>query len=119
VVTLEELPSMGVVFEAAKTSTQPVIIDSPDQHSGMVDAAYVSYNTPYATALHENLVRKKNGQEWEPRDWKKVGARTKKVKKGDGDLPGEGGPKWIEKALVLAKGTLHKIAESILEKYFQ
>jgi hypothetical protein len=108
VVTLEKLPDMKSVFEKAEKGKgqKPVVVDNPKNHTGDVDVAYVSYNTPYAAALHENT-------RWRPRDWRKT-ATGKIVKK-----PAEGESKWIETALALVRHKFPDIAKAILERYFK
>jgi hypothetical protein len=119
VVTLETLPDMNDVFGKAKTEAgqgSPVVVDSPNEHTGNVDTAYVSYNTPYAAALHENT-------NWKPRGWvsrhpEKKGYSGHKKVKGPGEIRGEGGPKWLEKAVAIVRGKLEEIAKNMMEKFF-
>jgi len=112
VVTLNELPLMSQVHGMAEASdgNNPVVVDDPKKHSGPVNDVYVSYNTPYAATLHENLnvVHK---PEWEPRDWRRT-ASGKIVPK-----PAEGEPKWIEKANASILSKLAAIAASAIRKY--
>jgi hypothetical protein len=128
VVTLEKLPDMQSVFKEAEKGSgdKPVVVDSPGAHAGDVDVAYVSYNTPYAAALHEDSVGKKHSK-WKPRDWKSRNPDPnsnkymghKKVKQGTGDAPGEGGPKWLEKAVAMVRHKFPEIAKSIMKRYFK
>lgn len=95
IVTVDSLPNPFTVYEAAqkgkgnrgetaKKGSAP-ISDDP-----LAPKVYVSFNTPYAVRLHEDL-------SWSPRYWK-VTADGKVVPK-----PAVGGPKWLERALPLIK----------------
>ena len=106
VVTLNKLPSMSDVYDKAKPGDgdRPVVVDNPESHNEDVDTAYVSYNTPYAARLHEDMT-------WNPRDWRRT-AGGKKVTK-----PAVGGPKWIEKAEASIRSKLPGIAARIMRRY--
>ena len=90
--TLEELPSMQEVYGKAEEATgqKPVVVDDPKNHNGDIGVAYVSYNTPYAAALHEN-------EKWKARR--------------------EGGWKWIEKALAAIAPRLPEIAAKEIKRF--
>jgi hypothetical protein len=105
VVTLGRLPDPGEVCEKAKEGkgSKPLTIDSPEAHSENVDAAYVSYNTPYAEHLHENL-------NWTPRNWR--AAPGGKI----ADSPPEGGPKWMEKAAAACRAKFPKILAGVIKE---
>ena len=79
VVTVGTLPDPGNTYEKAKSG-------KPEIAKGSGDTVFVSYNTPYAVHLHENL-------NWKPRWWKRT-AQGNIV-----DSPQVGGPKWLEKAM--------------------
>ncbi len=79
VVTVGRLPDPKNIYEQAKNGTPP-------QARLPGNTVFVSYNTPYAVHLHENL-------NWKPRWWKRT-AQGNIV-----DSPQVGGPKWLEKAM--------------------
>lgn len=93
VVTLSDLPSEQEVYDKAKggTGQKPVVVDDPKQHNENVGVAYVSYNTPYATALHES-------DNWTARR--------------------EGENKWMEKAEAAARPHMAEIAANAIKERF-
>ena len=81
-VTASALPNAGQVYSTAKAGSRTQ--SSPGKtSSGNEKKVFVSYNTPYAIRLHEDL-------SWTPRGWKKT-ASGNVVEK-----PAVGGPKWLE-----------------------
>ena len=81
-VTVSTLPDAGQVYSTAKTGEKTQT--SPGKtFAGYEKKVFVSYNTPYAIRLHEDL-------SWTPRGWKKT-ASGNVVEK-----PAVGGPKWLE-----------------------
>ena len=91
VVTFGHPPDPGAVYETAKGTKAKS--DSPN-NAGNVDKAYVSYNTPYAERLHENL------------DWKPAPPIA------------EGGPKWMEMALAACKSKFPAILARTFREHF-
>ena len=102
VVTVNELPNPDEVYRKAQTQRAMQELAPKGER---VRRVFLSYNTPYAARMHENL-------KWKPRAWRRT-AMGKVVSK-----PAEGGPKWVERALVLAKPKFASIAERIFKKYF-
>lgn len=116
VVTLNRLPNPGAVYSEAKVKAVNNSAFTPpgaDVSAGTnvsaganVTKAYVSYNAPYAEALHERL-------DWKPRGVRRLGG-GKRVPK-----PAEGGPKWLEKALAACKDKFAAIAERAFKEVFK
>ena len=104
-VTVGALPPFAEVYEGAQKEDQAKRYEGQKQSGARL--VYVSYNTPYARRLHENL-------NWRPRDWKYSRRKRRSVKGGytrksraagfEGTYvrkipkPAVGGPKWIERA---------------------
>lgn len=93
IATFKELPDANAVYERAKTG-KPAEGEKRRQKGrfGALVNLFVSYNTPYAARLHENL-------EWKPRAFKRLRGRI--IPK-----PAVGGPKWLEAAVPKAKARI-------------
>ncbi|MDR2527936.1 MAG: hypothetical protein LBD04_02815 [Synergistaceae bacterium] len=104
VVTLNHLPNPEAVYAEAREKA----VDNPALPPAGARAAkaYVSYNTPYAEALHERL-------DWKPRATRKL-ASGRVVQK-----PAEGGPKWLEKALAACKSKFPAIVSRTFKEVFK
>lgn len=95
-VTVDELPKPEDVYSEAqggsgnRGETTKNADNAPPSGNPNNPKVYVSYNTPYAVCLHENMG-------WSPRSTK-VTASGNVVSK-----PAVGGPKWLEKALPTIK----------------
>lgn len=91
-VTVDKLPSPGEIYETAlhgtgnRGETTKSVGDAPASSNPPNPKIYVSYNTPYAVRLHEDL-------SWEPRDWKRTAGGNIVPK------PAVGGNKWLERTL--------------------
>ena len=91
-VTMGNLPNPSIEYEKAKSGKGSDSMGSAILPSTAI-TAFVSYNTPYAARLHENM-------NWKPRS-------RKKMPSGNWvDKPAVGGPKWLEKSLPKARGWL-------------
>lgn len=86
-VTAGDLPDPETAYAEAKAGTHQG--KKPRRTLSGRPTIYVSYNTPYAARLHEDL-------KWKPRGWK-YNTKGKRIPK-----PAVGGPKWLELALVKA-----------------
>ena len=84
-VTAGDLPDPEKAYAEAKARTQQS--KKTRRFYSKRPSIYVSYNTPYAAHLHEDLT-------WKPRDWK-YNTKGNRIPK-----PAVGGPKWLELALV-------------------
>ncbi len=86
-VTVGSLPDPGKIYPQAKTKNMRKVYQG--QVLSPAKIVYISYNTPYANRLHEDM-------NWKPRGWKtgRRKGKTIRLKK-----PAVGGPKWIEKSI--------------------
>lgn len=84
-VTAGDLPDPETAYAEAKAGTHQG--KKPRRSYSEKRTIFVSYSTPYATRLHEDLT-------WKPRNWK-YNTKGKRIPK-----PAVGGPKWLERALV-------------------
>lgn len=94
-VTVDALPSPSSVYETAQNGKgnrgeTAKGGDAPASDDPLAPKVYVSFNTPYAIHLHEDMT-------WSPRYWK-VTASGNVIPK-----PAVGGPKWLERALPIIK----------------
>jgi hypothetical protein len=104
-VSVNNLPDPDAIYQGAKSRRQAQAQGNPPAGGGPAVRVFVSYNTPYAARLHENL-------DWRPRAWKRTAMGTVVAK------PAEGGPKWVEKALALAKPKFEAIAARVFRRFF-
>jgi hypothetical protein len=98
----DQLPSMRRIFILAKSVNMN---NSRDEKSATNLVAghvkmYVSYNTPYASRLHEGV------PPWTPRAFDSRG-RTK---------PAEGGPKWLQNAIPRVQAKMKEIIRRHMKK---
>lgn len=88
-VTVGALPEANAVYAAAATAKKSMAENYKGMILGPSKTVFISYNTPYARRLHEDM-------SWKPRSWK-YGRRKGKARRIP--KPAVGGPKWIERAL--------------------
>ena len=98
-VTVGELPDGDKEYQRAKAGATPQAGEIPTRKG----CVYISYNTPYAAFLHENLT-------WRPRKRKKLPSGRVV------DKPAVGGPKWLEKSLSKGQGQIAKFLKIAVRK---
>jgi|LAHU01.1.fsa_nt_gb hypothetical protein len=104
-VTVGALPDAKAVyafapFMSTKTAYEGMVL-------GPLKVVYVSYNTPYARRLHEDM-------SWKPRAWKYGRRKGKTIRI---PKPAVGGPKWIERALPRAWSRLPQMIARARRKF--